>query len=199
MSPSLTRTIQRLRRFASVDLDVLYEVRRDREAMVPSLAVAVGAMLLFGLGGWLWWWRSDFPDGGQIFWQSVLLGSLFALGLWLAWLLVVVAVLQRIARTVVPVEELVRTAGFAVAPVALGFFMCVPGISFAVGLIAVGALVVAMQAAIEAVTTADRGSAVVANLAGFAVWAGVLSLLATGDDPLAPGIFLADALWDALS
>lgn len=199
MSPSLIRTIQRLRRFASVDLDVLDEVRRDREALVPSLAVAAGAVLLFGLGGWLWWWRSDFPDAGQILWQSVLLGSLFALGLWLAWLLVVVAVLQRVARTVVPVEELVRTAGFAVAPLGLGFFMVVPGISFAVGLIAVGALVVAMQAAIEAATTADRGSAVVANLAGFAVWAGVLSLLATGDDPLAPGIFLADALWDALS
>lgn len=199
MSPSLIRTIQRLRRFASVDLDVLDEVRRDREALVPSLAVAAGAVLLFGLGGWLWWWRSDFPDAGQILWQSVLLGSLFALGLWLAWLLVVVTVLQRVARTVVPVEELVRTAGFAVAPLGLGFFMVVPGISFAVGLIAVAALVVAMQAAIEAVTTADRGSAVVANLAGFAVWAGVLSLLATGDDPLAPGIFLADALWDALS
>jgi len=194
----LLLTLQRLRRLASVDLDVLDEVRRDHQALLPALVVAGVATLLFGLGGWLWWWRSDFPDASRIFLQSALLGSVFALALWLAWLLIVVAVLQQVARIVVPVEELVRTAGFAVAPLGLGLLMIIPGISFAMGLVAVGGLVVAMQAAIETATRADRGSAVVANIAGFAVWAGVLSLLATGSDPLAPGLFLADALWDAL-
>ena len=38
-----------------------------------------------------------------------------------------------------------------------------------------------------------------AAAAGFAIWLGAISLLATASDPLAPGPFLAESIWEATS
>ena len=45
----------------------------------------------------------------------------------------------------------------------------------------------------------ERGSVVMmANAAGFALWALVLTLLSTGSHPLAPGPFVAESVWEAV-
>ena len=194
---TLTTTITRLRRMLAFDLDVFDEVRRDPQATSVSIAVAAGSMLLLALGGWLWWVRSDLGDAGAVFLKSVLIGTLFSLALWLVWLLAAYAVLQRVAKVTVPVEELLRSAGLATLPLALGLLMVVPVISFAVGLFAIAAWVLATQIAIDRCAPAGGGAGLLANLAGFAIWAGAMSLLATAGDPLAPGHFLADSIWKA--
>ena len=63
---------------------------------------------------------------------------------------------------------------------------------------AIGVWVLAMQTAVER-ATGERGSVVMmANAAGFALWALVLTLLSTGSHPLAPGPFVAESVWEAV-
>ena len=187
-------TFARLARLARFDRDVLNEVRHDPGAMVPAVVVAVGSMLLYGVGGWLWWVRADFSDAGTLFLKSVLIGTLFAVALWLVWLLVVYLVLLQLARVMVPVDQLLRGAGFATTPLAVGLLMVVPGVSFGVGILALGGWLLLTQVVIERCAPRAGGVATLANLAGFGVWLAVMSLLALGDDPLVPGAFLVEAL-----
>jgi hypothetical protein len=156
-------------------------------------------MLMLGVGGWLWWIASGLGDSRTVLIKSVLIGSLFSLALWLAWLLVVYIVLHRLTDVTINVERLVRAAGMASAPLALGLLMAVPMISFGVGLVAVGTWALTTQAAIERATGLNGRPVVIANAAGFAVWAIAMSLLATSTNQIAPGPFLAESIWDAVT
>ena len=174
-------------------------MRTDAAATVPSLVVAALSMLLLGLGGWLWWVVSGLGDSGAVLVKSVLLGTVFSFALWLVWLLVVYALLQRLSHVAIPVDQLLRTAGMATAPLAGGALMFIPAVSFAIGLVAIAVWVIAMQEAVERATEVRRGPALLANAAGFAVWALVMSLLSTASDHLAPGPFLAESVWEAVA
>jgi hypothetical protein len=77
--------------------------------------------------------------------------------------------------------------------------MAVPLVSFGVGLLALAAWVTLTQAAMERATGAPSGPVLAANLAGFAIWVGVMSILSTAQQQLAPGPFLAESLWDAIA
>ena len=196
---ALPITLTRLRRLALLDLNVLDDVRHDEGATVSSLLVATSSMALLGVGGWLWWVFSGFGDGGAVFLKSVLFGTLASLLMWLVWLLIVHRLLERIAGVTVPVEQLVRAAGFATAPLALGLLMALPAVSFGVGLLALGAWLLTTQAAVERVAGGGSGAVMVANLAGFAAWAVLMSLLTTASNQLGSGPFLAESIWDVIS
>ena len=174
-------------------------MRYDDSATVPSLVVAACSMALLALGGWLWWVFSGFGTPGTVFLKSVIFGTLASLTMWLVWLLVVYALLQRLAAVTVAVDQLLRAAGFAATPLALGVFMAVPAISFGVGLVALGGWLLATQQAVERSTGVGSGVAMAANLAGFAAWALLMSLLTTAANQLGPGPFLAESIWDLLS
>lgn len=181
---------------------MLDEAAKDDRATIASLAVAVGATLLLALGGWLWWLLSgmgDVRDNDSVFIKSVVFGTVASLGLWGVWLLIVVALMQRFAGTIVQIEPLLRAAGLAAAPLSLGIFMALPVVSFGVGLFAVAGCVLLTQAAVERVTGVRGGEVIFANLAGFIVWAVVLSLLTTSNNQFAPGPFLAESLWDLVA
>lgn len=191
-----------MRRLARFDLDVLDEVARDDTATASSVIIAAVSTLLLGVGGWLWWLLSglgDVHEADSVFVKSVLFGSIASLGLWGVWLLVVVALLQRLAHTIVHIEPLLRASGMATFPLAFGLLMAIPAVSFSLGLIAIAGWLLVTQAAVERATGVRGGEAILANLAGFAVWALVLSLLATGDNQFAPGPFLAESLWDLVA
>ena len=95
---------------------------------------------------------------------------------------------------------MLRTMGMAAAPLALSIGIFIPGISFGVGLASValffGLTTIAIQAAVP---NASAARVLVANLAGFALWAIVGGLLVTSGDGLAPGIFLFDMPSEILS
>ena len=190
-------TFSRLIRLARFDLDVLDELRRDAGATAPALLVAICSMLLYGVGGWLWWVRDDFSDAGALLLKSAGIGTLFALALWLAWLLVVYLVLLQFSRVMAPVDQLLRAAGFAAAPLVVGLLMVVPGVSVGIGILALGGWLVFTQSAVERCAPRARGVAALANLSGFAVWVVVMSVLALGDEPFVPGAFLIEAFSDA--
>lgn len=196
---ALTTTFARLARLARFDLGVFDDVRTDPSATVWALVVAATSMAVLGLGGWLWWQFSGFGTPATVFLKTVVFGTLASLLLWLVWLLVVYALVQRLTGIVVPVEQLVRAAGFATAPLMLGIFMAVPAISFGVGLVALGGWLLATQAAVERVTGAPPGIAMFANLAGFGAFVVLMSLLTTASNQLGPGPLLAESLWESIS
>jgi hypothetical protein len=193
------KTVGRLRRLLRLDLSALDEAATDPGSTVASVAVTVAAMALLGAGGWLWWSIAGLPNRTGVFFSSVIFGTVFGVALWLAWLLVAYVVLQRLTGTPPRIDTMVRACGLATLPLAAGVLMAVPVVSFGIGLLALAAWVALTQAAIERSTGAPAGAALAANLAGFAVWAGVMSILSTAQQQLGPGPFLAESLWDALA
>lgn len=188
----------RLQRLIRLDTSVFDEVRNDTSATIPAVLVAAIATFLAGVGGWLWWIMQDFGDGGQVFFESAILGTLFSVALWMVWLLVAWVVLTQVFREDADWQQMLRTMGMAAIPLALSVGMFIPGIDIGVGLASVALFFGLTTIAIQSTTTASPAHVLVANLAGFAVWAIVLGLLASPDNQFAPGIFLFDVPSDAL-
>jgi hypothetical protein len=189
----------RLRRLIQLDTSVFEEVRQDPAATVPALFVAIASTFLAGIGGWLWWIIQDYGDGGKVLVQSVLLGTVFSVALWIVWLLVTWVILSQLFREEADWQQMLRTMGMAAAPLALSVALFIPGVDFGIGLASIALFFGLTTIAVQSVTPASPAHVLVANLAGFAVWAIVLGLLVTSDSFLAPGIFLFDAPSEALS
>lgn len=199
MPPSIAATLARLRRLATLDDSVYDELRFDSSATIPALVVTAVGLFALGLGGWLWWLLSDFRDLGAVFIKTVLLGAVFGFIAWLVWLLIVYSVLRRLAGLTVQVEQLIRSAGFASAVLVIALAMVVTPVAFGVGLLALVAWFGATQIAIERTIGRGGSDVLAANLAGFAAWLVVMSLLSTGTNQVGPGPFLAEAVWDAIT
>jgi hypothetical protein len=194
--------VNRLVRLARLDTTVFDEVRLDASATVPSVIVAVVATFLAGFGGWLWWvMSSNFDTGsGQVLIKSAILGSIFAIAMWVVWVLLIYVILTQVFRAQADVQQLVRTMGMAAAPLGLTILMFIPGISFGIALASVALFFGLSTMAAQAATNAAPAKVLVASIAGFAVWAIVLTVL-TGDvsisrggdlsiNTYAPGIFI---------
>jgi hypothetical protein len=183
----------RLLRLVRLDTSVFDEVRQDPAATLPAVIVAVVSTVLAGLGGWLWWWMQDYGDKGELFMKSVVLGSLFSIALWIVWLLVTWVVLTQVFREDADWQQMLRTMGMASIPLVISVVMFIPGVDFGIGLTSVALYFGLTTIAVQSVTSADPARVLVANLAGFAIWAIVLGLLVTSDSVFAPGIFVFDA------
>jgi hypothetical protein len=183
----------RLRRLLLLDTSVFEEVRDDAAATIPCISVVLGATLLAALGGWFWWLLQPFQDETRVLVQSVVMGTLFSIALWIVWMLVTWVVLTQLFREDADWQQMLRTMGLASLPFALSFWVFIPGIGGGIGLASLALLFGLSNIAIQAVTRADPARILVANAAGFAVWAVVLGLLVTSSNYLAPGVFLFDS------
>ena len=125
--------VGRLLRLARLDTSVFDEVRMDPTATASSFLVVAAAAFAAGLGGWLWWVQEAEFDEGRVFVQSVILGSLFAIGLWIVWLFVVYVLLTQVFRERADLQQLIRTMGMAAAPLALSVLLLIPGINYGLG------------------------------------------------------------------
>lgn len=188
----------RLLRLVRLDTSVFDEVRHDSSATLPAVFVIVAANFLAGLGGWLWWLAQGFDNGGDVLVESVFFGTIFSVALWIVWLLVSWVILTQVFREDADWQQMLRTMGMAGAPLAVSIVLFIPGIDFGVGLTSIALFFGLTTIAIQATTTANAARVLMANVAGFAIWAMVLGLLATSESYLAPGIFLVDATSEAL-
>lgn len=192
--------VQRVRRIFMMDTTVFDEVRADRAATIPAVIVAVGSIFVFALGGWLWWLVNG-PDGdlapgtGEMLLKSVIIGTVLASLLWVAWVAITYVTLNQLFHARVDVNELARVMGFAAAPLALGVLMLLPEVDFAVGLTAVVLFFGSTFLAVQSATDAPPGRALAATAGGFLVWALVLCLFVTDENFYAPGFFIFE--WGA--
>jgi len=196
MEPRLDLAIlaDRLQRLARLDTSVFDEVRQDPAATIPAVLVLAIATFLSGVGGWLWWIVQDYSNSGDVLIESVIMGSLFSIALWIVWLLVAWVILTQLFREDADWHQMLRTMGMAAAPLGLSVGLFIPGIDFGVGLASIALFFGVTTIAIQATTTAGPAHVLVANLAGFTIWAVVLTLLATSESYLAPGVFLFDTV-----
>jgi hypothetical protein len=192
-------TLRRLRRLAMLDLRVLDEVRLDAAATLPAVLIAVVNLALLGVGGWLWWVVSGLGDRWGMLLKSVVLGTGFAAAAWIVWLIVATVVLNRLTRIAVDVGALLRAAGFATLPLSLALLMAVRPIAFGIGVTALAAWFAMTQIALQRASGRAGSEALVANLAGFAAWAVIMSLLASATNQTVPGPFLAESIWEAVT
>ncbi len=186
--------IARLRRLAMLDTTVFDEVRMDRTATVPAIITVIGAILLFGIGGWLWWVfnvdNSPYADSGEIFIKSTIIGTVLGVIFWAAWVGITYVLLSQVFRARVDLNDLIRVMGFGAAPLALGLLMFVPELDYAIALAAVTLMFGTTFVAVQSVTDAPAGRALVATAGGFLLWAVMLTLFFSYDNPFAPGIFI---------
>lgn len=183
---------QRVRRLAMLDTTVFDEVRGDSASTPAAAVVAAVSIFLAGIGGWLWWMLTDLPDSGDIFMKSAVLGSIFAIGLYLVWIGINYVMLTQVFRARVDMQELGRVMGFAALPMALSLLMFIPIVDVAIALLAVVLLFGTNIIATQSATDAPAGRVLAANAVGFAVWALILSLLVNDENAYAPGFFIFD-------
>lgn len=184
-----------LRRLANLDMRVFDEVRTNPSATIPGAFIAAISIFIAGLGGWLWWLLHDYPLDEDILIHSALIGSALAVALWgFVWLLIVYVMLTQVFRERAYVEQLLRVMGLAACPLALMGLMFIPGLSLAIGIASLGLTVGLTNIAIKSVTTADNAQVLAANFLGFFVWCSALTLLASAEEPHAPGIFLFNSI-----
>jgi len=183
-----------LLRLAKLDLTVFDDVKDDVSATVPTLSVVVVASFLSGLGSWLWWTFEDFPDAGEVFFKSFLIGSILQVGVWFLWVYVAAMILSRGLGVTADLNRLLRTMALAFAPMAIAVLMLISFFTIPFGVIAVAATFGLTFVAIQAATDAEPQQVMLANVVGFVVFAVSLGILANVSEVydiggLAPGLF----------
>ncbi|MDO8615238.1 MAG: hypothetical protein Q7T33_05815 [Dehalococcoidia bacterium] len=183
--------MSRVRRALLLD-QTAFEEARDDDAFTPfALGLAAGAVLIGGLGAFLWAVivLDSTPDG--FFVDAVILGSIFLILLWLAGIAVTYVILTQVYREEIAPDALARVVTLGHLPFAATFLVLIPGIGFGVGVLAVAAMffytIYGLRSAYPAV---DPFKIMVAVLAGFAVWAMILPLLSGPGDAFTPGVFV---------
>jgi hypothetical protein len=157
------------------------------------------ATVLQALGGVLWGQFAASPppvfqvDLRHLVLYSAVFGSLIQIAVWGGW----VAITWFWLRYILYVEDvqwqrLVRTMGFAFAPMGVQLLLVFPVLEFPVGLFAVGATIAGSVLAVRAASGASPGQAVFATLMGAFLFVLVLGVLGNSDTDLAPGIFALD-------
>ncbi len=193
-----------VRRVALVDDDVFSELRDDDRVTLTALVLPALLLLLSSLGTWLFLELNfGFPvDTGALLTRHIIAGTITGYAMWLAWVLVAEGVLVRAFDVAVDRPALARTMGFASVPLVLMVVAflpdivqdtsdpALPSLSFALGLVALFAWFALSDLAITAaVPAATRRQVLLANLAGFLVFAGVLTVLASREG-IAPGVWV---------
>jgi hypothetical protein len=193
----------RLIRLLRLDTTVFQEMRDDPNALIPAIVIAFVSFFLYGLGGWLWWVISDFPEKGKFFLESAFLGAIVATILWLVWIGVAYAVLTNVFHIQADLRRMVQACGLATVPFALGLLMFIPGINLGVGVAVLALAFLLMDIGITVSVDADPGPVIAATFAGLVVFCLICSVLTLKDNGYAPGVFLfrtpATALAEARS
>jgi hypothetical protein len=197
-STELQLAFDRVVRLFRLDLSVLDQVRDDASATVPSVVTAAAAMFLAGLGAFLWS-AVEFEFDGEFFWKSALLGTVFAMALWFVWVGVTYSLITQVMKGHTDIQRLVRAMGLATAPMALSILMFIPEVSFGIGLVAAAMTFSVTSLAVVGSADLPPGKSFAANAAGFAVWALVLPIIISSDNPFGPGVFAFDWAGDVVN
>jgi hypothetical protein len=194
MDPNLI--LNKIVRLARLDTTVFDDVRDDVNELIPAMIVAAVSSLLAGLGATLFWeFNFDFsPD--KVWLNTFILGGVFMAALYLVWVLIAYVIIVQVYRASADLQSLLRTMGYAAAPLALCLFMFIPVLYPVFAIVPLALLFVLSIYAVQAVTNADSTQVVIANTAGFSVMVLVLSIVAFSSDKTVMGAGLFSILWE---
>ena len=190
------QVIARIRRALMLDATAYEETRDDTAFTVVSLVAAALAVLLGAIGAWLWAETvlEGTPDGWFV--DTVILGTIFLLILWLIGVGVMYLILAQLYGEQVAPDALLRVATLGHLPFAASLLVFIPEIGFGFAMIAIAATFFYTNFAIRAAyPEIDVLRVMLAVLAGFAVWLFILPILTSGGDAFAPGPFVYE--WSA--
>ena len=192
MDPNLI--LNKIVRLARLDTTVFDDVRDDVNELIPAMIVAAVSALLAGLGATLFWeFNFDFsPD--KVWLNTFILGGVFMAALYLVWVLIAYVIIVQVYRASADLQSLLRTMGYAAAPLALCLFMFIPVLYPVFAIVPLALLFVLSIYAVQAVTNADSTQVVIANTAGFSVMVLVLSIVAFSSDTTVMGAGLFSIL-----
>jgi len=188
----------RLLRLAQLDTSVFDEVRDDPNETVPALVVAAVGAFLAGLGAMLWWKIVPSGEPDSLLLNTFILGSIFLFGMYLVAGLVIYVVLAQLYRVTADLQALLRTLGYAAAPLALSVLMFIDIIYPVFAIVPLALVLTMMFYAVQSATGADSKQVAVSSIVGFTVMVLVLGIIAlSGDLPDAPmGAGLFGILFD---
>jgi hypothetical protein len=102
--------------------------------------------------------------------KSLLIGSIVQTGVWFIWVYLVYQVLARGYAVRVDFTDLVRTMGFAFAPVSISILVAITSLAVPFGVLAISMAVLFSNAAIEETAGTDTRETTLANLTGLAAF-----------------------------
>jgi hypothetical protein len=191
-----------VRRLLLLDVSVFDEIRSDPSATPGAIIVVACASVMAGIGSWLWAVQWGGVEATEVFVRSLILGSILQTLAWFIWVYLVFQVLTRGYGARTDFYELIRTMGFAFAPVGLAILIGIASFAVPFGVISLAGAVLLTQLAIQSSSSAETQQTLVANLTGFTVFAVVMGVLANifqvtslgGAEVggLAPGLFFFD-------
>lgn len=170
--------LDRMRRVILLDATVFPEIRDDREFTAVAAASALIGVLLAALGAVLY---ADTvlnlrPSGWIA--DTLVLGTMFTILLLAAAVAVIYVVLVQVFSVNVAPEGLARVLAFTFGWYGLGFFIFLPEVGFAAGLMSIALTYYYAIAAIRAsAPAASEKAVVVAVTAGFTLWIAMMALL----------------------
>jgi hypothetical protein len=166
---------------------------RDNASFTPFAAgLAAAAILLAGLGSWLFGETvlEYKPDGWFI--DTFVLGSIFTILLFSAGIGITYVVLTQVYRETIPPDALARIVAVGYLPFALGLLVFIPEIGFGFGLLSIAAMffytIFGLRAAYPAI---DPLRIMIAVSLGFVIWGGIIPLVGEWpDNNFAAGAFV---------
>ena len=183
-----------LGRLIRLDLSVFDEVRADPSATPGAIVVVFLASVLAGTGSWLWavQWRG--VEATEVFVKSLVIGSVIQTIVWFIWVYVVFQVLARAYGARTDFFELIRTMGFAFAPMGVSILIAITSFAVPFGVVALAGAALLSHFAIQSSSSAEPRQVLIANFVGFLSFAVVMGVLANIAEintvgGLAPGLF----------
>ena len=187
---AIDQVIALLRRAMLLDTTAFEEARDDAAFTPYALAAAAIAVLMGGIGSFLWG-TIILDDAGDLFVEATILGSIFLVLLMLAGIAIGYVVLTQVYKEDVAPDALARIMAVGSIPFALSFFVFIPGLGFAFGILAVALMffytIFGIRAAFPNI---EPLRVMITVLAAFALWAIILPLLTSASDAFAPGVFV---------
>lgn len=167
------QTMGWLGRLVRLDYTVFEELRSDRSATPTALVIVLTCGILGGVGTWLWALQHDNFSGldvMEVLLKAVIIGSIVQTLVWFAWVYITYMLAARVFGSPVLFGELTRVMGFAFAPVGLSIFIAIAPLAIPFGLLAFGITLMLTTAAVEQISEIESRQAMIATLAGFAVF-----------------------------
>src|SRR3970282_1400548 len=163
-----------LGRLVRLDLTVFEEVRSDPSATPGAIVAVFLASVLAGIGSWLWAVQTNGVSAGEVFVKSLVIGSILQTLAWFIWVYLVFQVLARAYGARTDFYELIRSMGFAFAPVAMSVLVAITAFAVPFGVAALAGATLFSHFAIQSSSSAETRQILIANLVGFLCLAVVL-------------------------